>query len=55
MFTLSNINILHTYAVRVTIFSTGGEILSCFDFYIVTHSYSSRPLLCALGLCSCHL
>ena len=22
----------------------------CFDFYVVTHSYSSRPFLCALGL-----
>ena len=24
------------------------EIPSCFDFYVVTHSYSSRSFLCAL-------
>ena len=29
-------------AVRVTIFSTGGEIPPCCDFYVVTHSYSSH-------------
>ena len=32
--------------MRVTIFSTGRK---CFDFYVVTRSYSSRPFLCALG------
>ena len=35
--------------MRVTIFSTGGEIPPCFDFYIATRSYSSRPFLCALA------
>ena len=34
--------------MRVTIFSTGGEILPCFDFYIVTCCYSSRSFLSAL-------
>ena len=34
--------------MRVTIFSTGGEIPPCFDFCIVTRSYSSCPFLCAL-------
>ena len=34
----------------VTIFSTAWrEILPCFDFYVVTRSYSSRPFLRALG------
>ena len=36
-------------AVRVTIFST----VQFFKFYGVTHSYSSRPFLCALGVCVC--
>jgi len=26
-----------------------GKIPPCFDYYVVTHSYSSRPFLCALG------
>jgi len=33
--------------VCVTIFSTGGKF-RCFDFYVVTRSYSSHPFLCAL-------
>ena len=37
-------------AGRVTIFSTGGNIPPGFEFYVVTHSYSSRPFFCALGL-----
>ena len=45
---LSNINIYAACTVRVTIFSTDGEIPPCFNFYIVTRSYSSRPFLCAL-------
>ena len=28
--------------MRVTIFSTGGEILPCFDFYVVTRSCRAR-------------
>ena len=36
--------------MRVTIFSTGGEIPPCFDFCVVTRSYSSPPFLCALDL-----
>ena len=36
--------------VRVTIFSTGGIIPAGFKFYGVTHSYSSRPFLCALAI-----
>ena len=35
--------------MRVTIFSTGGEIPPCFDFYAVTRSYSSLLFLCVLG------
>ena len=38
----------------VTIFSTGGEILPCFNFYIVTGSYSSHPFLCALAPIGSH-
>ena len=45
---LSNINILHSLRSVCYYFSTGGEILPCFNFYIVTCSYSSRPFLCAL-------
>ena len=41
MCALSNINAAS--AVRVTIFSTS------FEFYIVTHSYSSHPFLRALN------
>ena len=37
--------------VHVTIFSTSWhEIPPCFDFYVVTRSYSSRPFLCALAI-----
>ena len=39
-----------TCTVGVTIYSTGGEIPPSFEFYIVTHSYSSRPFLSALAL-----
>ena len=36
--------------MRVTIFSAGGKFCpACFDFYVVTRSYSSRLFLCALG------
>ena len=40
--------------MRVTIFSTGGEIPPCFDFYVVTRSYSSRPFLCVLAPIESH-
>ena len=33
--------------MRVTIFSTGGKISPCFNFYVVTRFYSSCPFLCA--------
>ena len=36
--------------MRVTILSTGGKFCR-FDFYIVTRSYSSRPLLCTFVVC----
>ena len=39
---------LRSLRIRVTIFSTGGEIPPCFDFYVVRRSYSSRSFLCAL-------
>ena len=39
-----------TCTVRVTIYSTGGEIPPSFEFYIVTRSYSSCPFLSALAL-----
>ena len=35
---------------HVTIFNTGGK----FKFYVVTHSYSSRLFLCALGTTHAH-
>ena len=37
--------------MHATIFSTGGEIPPCFDFYVVTRSYSSHLFLCALDQC----
>ena len=40
--------------MRVTIFSSAGEIPPCFDFYVVTRSYSSRPFLCALAPIESH-
>ena len=39
----------HSCIVCVTIFSTGGKFQPVLKFYIVTHSYSNRPFLRALG------
>ena len=39
---LATLTFYVAYAVRVTIFSTAGKIPPCFDYYVVTRSYSSR-------------
>ena len=39
---LSNIKILHSLRSVCYYFSTSGKISPCFDFYVVTCSYSSR-------------
>ena len=49
--TLSNINILRSCTVRVTIFSMyWQEILPCFDFYVVTHALALAARSYALFL-----
>ena len=47
--TLSNIKILCSLRSACYYFQYWWEIPPCFNFYIVTHSYSSHPFLCALG------
>ena len=47
--TLSNINILRSLR-NVLLFLVLAGILPCFDFYVVTRSYSSSLFLCALWI-----
>ena len=42
---------MYRCTVYVTIFSTGGKLIpTSFEFYVVTHSFSSHPFLCTLGI-----
>ena len=40
-------------AVHITIFSTGGEILPSFEYYVVARSYSR--FFAPLGVCNVHV
>ena len=48
----SNINILRSLRSACYYFYYWREISPCFDFFVVTHSDSSRPFLCALAACN---
>ena len=44
------INILRSLCSACYYFQYWQEIPPCFDFYVITRSYSSRPFLCTLGM-----
>jgi len=51
---LSNINILSSLRIACYYLWYWREIPPCFNFYVVTSSYSSRPFLCALDGSCCN-
>ena len=47
---IATFNILRSMCSACCYFKYWWEIPSCFDFYVVTRCYSSRPFLCALAI-----